>query len=477
MRILYLLFSTAFLLFISISARSQITHGSADGADTTDYGDGSIPDSLFIFNTDNSDPYVIAVSPDGTPRTFSWSLYDPISGNYLPPVDEINVISSRISITEQVGYKVEISGDSIYQFWAMINDFDVSITSTDEDNKIKLGDILCGRIEQIIAVIDSSSMHYYNPYNDIQIQYHADYPVSLNDWYPNPNPTVTKNIFQKLDNTNLKVAVNKPHWEDTWYIIEIEDEFGLVRKDSAFHESKQPHAYFPDPNDQYIFLDDSIIYSGKSERYYEIYDRAKYQDVSAPAKFRFINESVNADQLTWYFGDDSTSKTQNDTIIHTYMLPGEYSPMLIVSTVLPLTINACVDTCLGDELIKVDNPTVSIGNDLGNWPNVFTPPNGDIEYFRFAGDVSITNFDISIYNRYGKRVYQYQGNVRDWEGWNGRMKGTGKYVSTGVYFYVIKEMYELPYYKPDPELPYPEGIDPAIKPQLLKGFVHVYNTE
>lgn len=484
MRILYFLFSTTFLLFFSISAQAQITRGSADGVDTTDYRDGSIPDSLFIFNIDNSDPYVEAVSPDGTPRTFSWSLYDPGSG-YLPPVDEINVTSSRISITEPVGYKVVISGDSTYQFWAMINDFNVTITSTDDDNYIRESDILCGGIDQIRAEIDSSSMYYYNPVSGSQIQYHADYPVSIDDWSSNPYSS-GKNIFQKLDNTNLRVAVDKPHWEDTWYVLEIEDEFGLMRKDSAFHESKQPHAAFKDPHEEggYIYLDDSLIYPDRSERYYEIYNRTRYEAISAPAKFRFINESQNADQLTWYFGDDSTSKTQNDTIIHTYMLPGDYSPMLVVSTILPLSINPCVDTFPGSddlvpEPITVATPTVNAGADLGNWPNVFTPPNGEIKYFRFTGDVSITNFDISIYNRYGKRVYQYQGNVRDWEGWNGRIKGTGKYVSTGVYYYVIKEMYELPYYDPDPDpaIPPPEGIDPEIKPQLLKGFVHVYNTE
>lgn len=482
MRILYFLFSITFLFFIFISAHTQITRGSADGVDTTDYGDGSIPDSLFIFNVGNSDPYVEAISPDGTPRTFSWSLYDPLSGNYLSPVDVINVVSSRISITEQVGYKVEISGDSTYQFWAMINDFNITITSTDDEKHIRESDILCGTIDQIRAEIDSSSMYYYNPVSGTQIQYHADYTISINDWYPNPDPSNTHNIFQKLDNSNLIVAIEKPYWDDTWYVLEIEDEFGLVRKDSAFHESKQPHAAFTDPHDEYIYLDDSIIYPDRSERYYEIYDRTKYDAISAPAKFRFINESQNADQLTWIFGDDSTSKTQNDTIIHTYLLPGQYYPMLVVSTILPLSINPCVDTFPGSddlvpEPIVVATPTVNAGADLGNWPNVFTPPNGEIKYFRFTGDVSITNFDISIYNRYGKRVYQYQGNVRDWEGWNGRIKGTGKYVSTGVYYYVIKEMYELPYYKPDPELPPPEGIDPEIKPQLLKGFVHVYNTE
>jgi hypothetical protein len=464
-------------LLISISAEAQITRGSADGVDTTDYGDGSEPDSLFVFNIGNSDPYIEAVSPDGTDRTFSWYEYNPVSGNYEFLINESGTRSS-VDITGSAGYRVDISGDNTYQCWALLNDFSVAITSTDEEQKIRESDILCGYINQIIAEIDSSLLYYYNPATRDQLQYHVDYHVSIDDWHSNPYAGYSNNIFQKHDNTNLRVAVDQPNWEDTWYRIEITDEFGLVRKDSAFHESKQPHAAFSDPMEHYIYLDDSSSYPDKSERYYEIYDQEIYDNISAPAKFRFINESVNADKLTWFFGDSTTSETQNDTIIHTYMLPGDYYPVLVVSTVLPLSINPCIDTFPGMEdiayePIKVENPAVDGGEDLGNWPNVFTPPNGEIEYFRFTGDVSITNFDISIYNRYGKRVYEYQGNVRDWEGWNGRIKGTGRYVSTGVYYYVIKEMYELPNF--DPEIQ--EGIEPGTKRDMLTGFVHVYNTE
>jgi len=478
MRILYLIFSSAILFFISFSVNAQIQPGSADGVDTTVYNYGTGPDSIFIFNENNSNKYVVAYSRSGGSANFSWDYYNTVSNSYVNFFNETESNSLLDTISVSMGYRVTIDGIST-SFWVLINDFNVRITSTDEENKIRESDILCGSIDQIRAEIDSSHMYYYDPVSFNQIPYRVNYSVNIDDWSSNPQ-TAGKNIFYKLDNTNLRVTVDKPHWEDTWYVLEIEDEFGLVRKDSALHESRQPHAEFPDkPDEMHIPLNDSIYYPDKSERYYEIYN-SDYNTAhkSAPAKYLFVNESVNADKITWFFGDLSTSSA--DTVVHTYMLPGTYSPMLVVSTVLPLTINACVDTFKG-EPITVDMPTVTYGGeDLGKWPNVFTPPNGEIEFFRFTGDVSITNFDISIYNRYGKRVYQYQGNVRDWEGWNGRIKGTGKYVSTGVYYYVIKELYELPYYDPNPELnlPPPEGgIDPGKKPDLLKGFVHVYNTE
>lgn len=475
MRIFYRIIRSVIPLLISISVNAQIQPGSADGVDTTEYNYGTWPDSIFIFNENTQVKYVVAYSRSGGSATFEWDYYDPGSNSYLNFYNETGDSSVIDTISSPMGYRVTIDGIST-RFWVLINDFNVRITSTDEEKKIRESDILCGYIDQIRAEIDSSDMHYYDPVSSDQIQYHTDYEVNLDDWYSNPNPGIAYNIFQKLNNSNLIVAIEKPYWEDTWYGLEIEDEFGLVRKDSAFHESRQPYANFVS---RPIRLDEMEYYPGKSDRYYEIYDSTKYEKISAPAKFEFINRSVNADQLRWVFGDDSTSSRQNDTIIHTYDLPGFYYPRLIVSTRLPLTINACVDTFPGyDEIrdsVVVNNPEVVYGDPatLDKWPNVFTPPNGEIEYFRFTGDVSITHIDISIYNRYGKRVYEYQGNVRDWEGWNGRMKGTGKYVSTGVYYYVIKEMYELPNYDPENQ----GGIEPSVKPTLLRGFVHVYTSE
>jgi hypothetical protein len=45
--------------------------------------------------------------------------------------------------------------------------------------------------------------------------------------------------------------------------------------------------------------------------------------------------------------------------------------------------------------------------------------------------------NVYIYNRSGGLVYRYEGRYDAWEGWNGRMMGTGSDVSEGVYYYVI----------------------------------------
>ncbi len=468
MRILYHFVSIAVISSAFSLVNAQINRGSANSADTTEYIIDGSADSIFIFNSVNPDPYVEAVSPSGDSVDFDWEYYETATNTYEFLKSERDTIS-RVNITGSMGFRLTIDGTDTSRFWALVNDFNVRITNTDEEKKIQDGDIRCGFISQINAEIDSSEMYYYHPEDHNQIRYNSEYLVSINDWYPNPDSDPASNIFRKLDNSNLCVAVEKPYWEDTWYVIEVEDNSKLTRKDSALHESEQPHAFFSDPT--HIRLDNENYYPDRDPRYYEIYD---YDNVSAPALFLFEDESDNADEVVWLFGDETSEKTDQDTITHTYLLPGTYSPKIVIYKQLPLNIDVCIDTFPGyDELfqsveVAVEKPAVN----TDEWPNVFSPPNGDIEYFRFIGDISITNFDISIYNRYGKRVYQYQGNVRDWEGWNGKYKGTGKYVSTGVYYYVIKEMYELPDYEPDPNDPH-EGVLPEYK----RGFLHVYNTE
>jgi len=67
-------------------------------------------------------------------------------------------------------------------------------------------------------------------------------------------------------------------------------------------------------------------------------------------------------------------------------------------------------------------------------PNFFSPgdPSGLYEVWKVTHE-SLVTFKCTIFNRWGNKVYQF--NNPD-EGWDGKYKG--KYVSPGVYFYVIE---------------------------------------
>lgn len=80
---------------------------------------------------------------------------------------------------------------------------------------------------------------------------------------------------------------------------------------------------------------------------------------------------------------------------------------------------------------------------LDNSSNVFSP-NGDPwnNVFRVDsigdGPVSIRNFKITIFNRAGQVVHEYNGDIRDWEGWDGTVKNSSREATEGNYYYVVE---------------------------------------
>ena len=51
---------------------------------------------------------------------------------------------------------------------------------------------------------------------------------------------------------------------------------------------------------------------------------------------------------------------------------------------------------------------------------------------------SLKSFEVHIMNRNGSLVYEYKGDIRKWEGWNGRKNGKGEPLAVGTYFYIIR---------------------------------------
>jgi len=198
--------------------------------------------------------------------------------------------------------------------------------------------------------------------------------------------------------------------------------------------------------------------------------------------------------MIWFFDDGDREKTGVDSLLHTYSLPGEYSPRLTVYNIVPHLYEVCADTFPKyDELVNLEDaeyPVVvedaRVDQDEQGWIyNVITiPPDGTNDRFRFTGDVSITDFEIVIFNRYGNRVHKFKGNIRDWDGWGGTDDGSDRYVNSGVYFYVVKELFVLPM---DAEGRKPKIIsgttttstedETAVVPNnVYRGFIHVFNS-
>jgi gliding motility-associated-like protein len=73
------------------------------------------------------------------------------------------------------------------------------------------------------------------------------------------------------------------------------------------------------------------------------------------------------------------------------------------------------------------------------FPNVFTPNNDNInDVYRLIDFKSVRNFKITIFNRVGQVVHQFEGDARDWDGWDGTVKNSNREATEGNYFFVVE---------------------------------------
>ncbi len=120
----------------------------------------------------------------------------------------------------------------------------------------------------------------------------------------------------------------------------------------------------------------------------------------------------------WDFGDGTTSTEENPT--HTYTQAGEYEVILYVETV-----NGCVDTTIAKVALTEEVKLFM--------PNAFTP-NGDgiNDVFEIKG-TPVSNFNLYIYDRWGKEIWSTHNFETQWDGTD----FNGKPVPPGTYIYTI----------------------------------------
>lgn len=443
--------------------QAQIYAPSADKDQLTIYKNSitNKSDTIYIFARENVNKSIVAHLPDSANADFEWSLFTG-SGYAVFKTDLNSSFSVVDGITASGGYKVTINDTSNYYCWVIIQYFEVDITSTIDGDTIPNGDINCRTISYIKAEIIDEDHYYYNPdppYLDPYL-YKPAYKIAWSS-YPK-EAQVPQPVY------SLQVSVEDPYWENTAYIITVTDnDINQSKDDSAFYKSVRPHAEFDPPFP--IKLDNETYYPGKQEWYYmNAYDSVTYDKTSAPARFLFNNKlSKNADAFTWIFGDSITAQSGADTVLeHKYELPGTYFAYLIAKKNVDFLYDPCYDTFPksgSDEEIQEFNKidVTQAYFDTAQVPNVLTP---NYDYWRFKGDVSLTDLEIAIFNRFGKRVYHYKGDFRDWPGWDGT--NNGNKVNTGVYFYVVKQLKALPDFETEN---LPEGLI-----LIKKGFIHVY---
>lgn len=150
-----------------------------------------------------------------------------------------------------------------------------------------------------------------------------------------------------------------------------------------------------------FFVENTLIYEG------------------IPAHFR--DQSVNAYQWDWDYGNGDISEFQNPN----YAFPdtGKYWVTMIVTDRF-----GCQDTATQMVVVK------SFAEDEVFVPNIFSPnADGNFDDLQIRAD-GLATFALQIFDRWGKKVFISDTPTKKWQGKN--LEGIN--CNTGVYFFVLK---------------------------------------
>lgn len=136
---------------------------------------------------------------------------------------------------------------------------------------------------------------------------------------------------------------------------------------------------------------------------------------------QFLNNSIGTSQWTWFFGNGETSNEEDPR--YRYDRAGDYLVQLVSSN------GYCADTAYN--YVNID-PML-----LVYVPNAFTPGvNGINDYFFPQGEgIELESYDMFIYDRWGKLLWQTGNFSKKWDGTN---MFSGEQVPVGTYAYMIK---------------------------------------
>ncbi len=434
-----------------LQIHGQIYAPAADDSLMVSYQPAS-SDRIFIFNRPAFGA-TLQISIEAWPEdrttgwNFIWSVYDTAADNYkVIPFTHTGPSASIDTITISSGYQVMMTKGSqnlTFRVWLLFNDMKVTITNKDTDQKLSFGYYNCSSFD-LRADTTILPLSYPIPYVDSALRVFNYHTIR---WTAD-NPQAA------VPSSRLVTRVNDPPVTDTWYFLNVTDRFGLKRKDSVYYESIISEAKL---TATYVSLGDTSAYPGKP--YGSYYD----DDIlSAPGIYRFdLSSSVNATTSLIKFGDGEELQLARGEVKaeHQYMHPGIYQVKLITKSDAPYE---CTDSA---------SVTVELAYASFSLPNVFTPNNdGDNDFLTLyddnnvfrSEDVSVVAIELTIFDRSGTRMHTYSGDIRDWPGWDGKVRGTNRMAPEGVYFYVITLLYGM------------ENKENPIDKDVVKGFFHLY---
>lgn len=370
---------SAILLFVfTITSFAQIT-SNGFYTEPTNYTDNGPNDPIFFYTNINT---ASIDAPSGV--NYQWFKYSTTSNSF-----ELisGATGSNLSNIEESGYQVQVetSDGNINNYYCW------NFAPTIQVDSIGMPFESCDNI-RLTAYTQNKVLTYYNHNTNSESQT-VDYGYN---WTSVP----TGPFDGQTGYTNIGDAPT----EDTEYSVIVGGKFsaGLEAGTASYaYEAIAVEAEF------------SFESEGTADN--------EGKEGSAPMIVRFTDESSGkVNDWEWTFGD--AGKDFIPDPIFTFQTFGTYNVVLFARN----TDSGC-ESETDPEVFQVNEMVVKV-------PNAFTPFSspGQNDEFRVLFR-SVKKFDMLIYNRWGKRVYQSSNPE---EGWNGRIGG--QKAEPGVYFYNIE---------------------------------------
>lgn len=415
---------------------AQIYAPTANYTDTVTYPGYPRTDPYFVFHApEHGIPVTgtLRASLEGDTIYFdvSWSRYDPSTNSFGPPFfTQTGVTASSAQDLEAGCYRAHITAaglDTMFRAWVFINDPEVKVVNKDDSDKLlPAWGYSCARIV-LEGEILADTMIYYN----LSTGERLFLPNGMAFEWTCDDPEYR--IFGGDLYTELTIYYEPPYssppTKDTWFFLTAVDSFDLIRQDDVLYESVHVNAdfrmWYQERSDSEEEGDWQWVESDKPEE-------------ESPLEVRFHNHSENGTMFEWILvdsaktGDEAKFVTYdlNDSVSYTYYIPGYYYPSMIAYSE-----EGCPDTVspgAGNEIHVLPSELDA--------PNVFTPNGDGVNDYFMVRAKSLKYFRITIYDRSGSKVYEYEhlDGRFEWMGWDGTIKGKGEnFAEPGVYYYVI----------------------------------------
>jgi len=458
-------------LFFPAEIGAQVSANGQSFIDTTSYPLSNYKDPIFVYDVScrggiNPVTSLSAMAPNNLDSCiYIWTAYNTQTRKFdLYLKTDSQHLSSQLIGMANGGYQVHISRageiDTSFRCWIFIHHLAVSVLKS-ADGKVLPSKYTCQYVE-LNGSLQTDTLLYYDPVS-------GDSTVLLNHttyWWSFSNK---EGVKEKAYLNVLNPRTYSPPVYDTHFYLVATDKFNAACSDTVLYISIQTRSVF-----EYKYYD----HYGDSTGYIAM----DQQGESGPGKFEFINHSINGSTYQWILTDtifegDTAHRIidASDTLlrpVYTYYIPRQYLAKLISRST-----EHCVDTSETVILIYIKP------SELGAVPNVFTPNNdGKNDFFVFYpydDDVknnpgsrfaSIKIFHIAIFDRWGRKVHEFTGDINDWVGngkdgspggWNGKILNTNADAVPGIYYYIIEAV----------------GWDNVVykgKNQQYMGFVYLY---